>query len=456
MLFSVYFDGAQAPDSATTELAFFPPAFFMTSPNIAPPDIESTTLANGVRIITESMPHVRSVSVGVWIGSGSRRETAEQNGVSHFLEHMLFKGSTRRSAEEIARSVDSIGGNLDAFTAKEFVCFSAKALDEHLALAFDVLADLALHPLLAEQDIEKEKGVILEEIKMEADSPDYLVHEIFSSNFWKDHPIGRPILGTRENVKHFHRSMVQDYYSQVYVGANILVTAAGNIPHSRLVELAREHFDAVPGGHAAPAGPSPQTHARIALRNKKELEQLHLCLGVPSFPLAHHDRFACYALNALLGGGMSSRLFQNIRERQGLAYAVFSELCPYSDTGCLSIYAGTSLASVRKVVESIMSEFRNLKENMVPEDELRRAKDYLKGSLMLSLESTAARMSNLARQALYFGGYFTLDELVRGVEAVTAEDVRRIAREFFDPKHIALTALGNLEGLRIGRDELAC
>ena len=428
----------------------------MTLQNSAPPGVEATTLSNGVQVITESMPHVRSVSVGVWIGSGSRRETVEQNGVSHFLEHMLFKGTTRRTAEEIARSVDSIGGNLDAFTAKEFVCFSAKALDEHLPLAFDVLADLALHPLLADEDIEKEKGVILEEIKMEADSPDYLVHEIFTSNFWKDHAIGRPILGTRENVSHFHRALIQNYYAEVYVGANILVTAAGNISHARMVELAREHFEAVPRGQAAPAGPAPQTHARIALRNKKDLEQLHLCLGVPSLPLAHHDRFTCYALNALLGGGMSSRLFQNIRERQGLAYAVFSEITPYSDTGCLSIYAGTSQASARKVVESVMSEFRSLKEDLVPEEELQRAKDYLKGSLMLSLESTSARMSNLARQALYFGGFFTLDELVRGVESVTAEDVRRIARAFFDTKHIAVTALGNLQGLRIGREDLAC
>jgi predicted Zn-dependent peptidase len=419
-------------------------------------DIEFTTLANGVRVITEAMPHVRSVSVGIWIGTGSRRETPEQNGLSHFIEHMVFKGTSHRSAEDIARSVDSIGGNLDAFTAKELVCFNTKVLDEHLSLAWDVLADLVLNPLFRPEDIEKEKGVILEEIKMEADSPDYLVHEIFSSNFWKDHPLGKPILGTRETVRRFDSDMIRSYYREVYAPANLVVTAAGNLTHQRLVTLVRDHFEALPAGEQTPAESVPTTHARIALRNKKSLEQVHVCLGVPSYPLPHQERFACYVLNTLLGGGMSSRLFQNIRERQGLAYAVFSELSPYRDTGCLSIYAGTSLESAPKVVESIVKEFRDLKENQVSDDELRRAKDHLKGSLMLSLESTASRMTNLARQEMYFGRFFTLDELVESIEAVTAADVQRIAQTFFDPKLIALTVLGNLENLKIGREDLVC
>jgi predicted Zn-dependent peptidase len=419
-------------------------------------DIEFTTLKNGVRVITEVMPHVRSVSVGIWIGTGSRRETPEQNGLSHFIEHMVFKGTTHRSAEDIARSVDSIGGNLDAFTAKELVCFNTKVLDEHLSLAWDVLADLVLNPLFRPEDIEKEKGVILEEIKMEADSPDYVVHEIFSANFWKDHPLGKPILGTRETVRRFDSDMIRRYYSQVYAPANLVVTAAGNLTHQRLVTLVRDHFEALPAGEQTPPENVPTTHARIALRNKKSLEQVHVCLGVPSYPLPHQERFACYVLNTLLGGGMSSRLFQNIRERQGLAYAVFSELSPYHDTGCLSIYAGTSLESAPKVVESIVKEFRDLKENSVSDDELRRAKDHLKGSLMLSLESTVSRMTNLARQEMYFGRFFTLDELVESIEAVTAADVQRIAQTFFDPKLIALTVLGNLENLKIGREDLVC
>jgi len=419
-------------------------------------NIEVTSLPNGVRVITEVMPHVRSVSVGIWIGSGSRREGDEQNGISHFIEHMLFKGTTNRSAEEIARSVDSVGGNLDAFTAKELVCFNTKVLDEHLPIAFDVLADLVLHPLFQEEDIEKEKGVILEEIKMEEDSPDYLVHEIFSSNFWQGHALGKPILGTPQTVRRFDSSMIRDFYRQVYSPSNLLVTAAGNLSHQQLADLVRRYFESLPPALSAPPDPVPATHAEIALRNKKSLEQAHLCLGVPSYPLPHKDRFACYVLNTLLGGGMSSRLFQNIRERQGLAYAVFSELSPYRDTGCLSIYAGTSVESARKVVDSILAEFRQLKSELVPQDELRRAKDHLKGSLMLSLESTSSRMSNLARQQMYFGRFFTLDELVESIESVSDEDVRRIALTFFDSRKIALTVLGNLEQFRIAREDLAC
>jgi predicted Zn-dependent peptidase len=428
----------------------------MTSTSSPLRDIDMTTLSSGVRVITETMPHVRSVSVGVWINSGSRYETPELNGISHFIEHMLFKGTTSRSAEAIARSVDSIGGNLDAFTAKELVCFNTKVLDEHLSQAFDVLADLVLHPSFAEEDIEKEKGVILEEIKMEADSPDYLVHEIFSSNFWKDHSLGKPILGTRETVRRFDSPTVRRYYESVYSPSNLIVTAAGNLTHDRMVTLVRQYFSDLPSGPALLPGDLPSTHARIALRNKKALEQVHLCLGVPSYPLPHQQRFACYILNTLLGGGMSSRLFQNIRERQGLAYAVFSELNPYRDTGCLSIYAGTSIESARKVVESILIEFRELKHHAVTAEELRRAKDHLKGSLMLSLESTSSRMSNLARQEMYFGRFFTLDELVDSIECVEASDVQRIAQTFFDPKQIALTVLGHLDSFRISREDLIC
>src|ERR1022692_4256489 len=238
-------------------------------------DIEMTTLSNGVRVITEAMSHVRSVSVGVWIATGSRRETPRQTGISHFIEHMLFKGTTSRSAEDIARSVDSIGGNLDAYTAKELVCFNTKVLDQHLSLAFDVLADLVLHPRFDEEDIEKEKGVVLEEIKMEADSPDYLVHEIFSSNFWRDHPLGKPILGTRETVKRFDRQMIGDYYRAVYAPSNVLITAAGNLTHEATVKLVSQHFELLPPNGEPPADQAPATHARIALRNKKSLEQVH-------------------------------------------------------------------------------------------------------------------------------------------------------------------------------------
>src|SRR4051794_38209635 len=266
----------------------------MTTVSSPTREVEITTLANGIRVITEAMPHVRSVSVGMWIGSGSRREIGEQNGISHFIEHMLFKGTTKRSAEDIARSVDSIGGNLDAFTAKELVCFNTKVLDEHLSLAFDVLADLVLHPLFREDDLEKEKGVILEEIKMEADSPDYLVHEIFSANFWKGHSLGRPILGTPQTVRSFDQKSVRDFYRTVYAPGSMVVTAAGNLTHKGLTELVRQHFESLKPRKAPPKPEVPVTHAKIALRNKKSLEQVHLCLGVPSYPLPHRERFGCY------------------------------------------------------------------------------------------------------------------------------------------------------------------
>lgn len=419
-------------------------------------DIAVTTLPNGIKLISESMSHVRSVSVGVWVASGSRCETAERNGISHFIEHMLFKGTTSRSAEDIARSVDSIGGNLDAFTGREMACFNTKAIDEHLPIAVDVLGDLVLNPLFRDEDIEKEKGVILEEIKMDADSPDYLVHEIFTSNFWKDHALGRPILGTRDTVKGFDSAAIRDHYRSIYTPQNLVITAAGNISHAKLVDLFQARFEKLAPPPPATPMPAPATHARISLRSKKDLEQVHLCLGVPSFPIPHEDRFICYVLNTMLGSGMSSRLFQNIREKQGLAYAVFSELNLYSDTGCLSVYAGTSLEATKNVVECVLKEFSDLKQNIAPAEEVRRAKDHLKGSLMLSLESTSSRMSNLARQQMHFGRFFSLDELAESVERVTAEDVQRVAQTFFEPDQVALTVLGNLKGLKFDRADLAC
>jgi predicted Zn-dependent peptidase len=419
-------------------------------------DIEVTTLRNGLRVITERMAHVRSVSLGVWIGTGSRCELPDQNGISHFIEHMVFKGTKNRSAEDIARSVDSIGGGLDAFTAKEMVSYNTKVLDEHLPLAFDVLADLVRNPLFREEDIEKEKGVILEELKMEVDNPEYLLHEVFCSNFWKDHPIGKPILGTKETVKKFDRSMIDDYYHQYYSPSNILITAAGNLSHARLVDLVREHFEDLPVNGALQPDRKPVPHARLVFRNKTSLEQTHLYMGVPAYPFPHELRFACYALNTVLGGGMSSRLFQNIREKQGLAYAVYSELSMYRDTGCMAIYAGTSVENSKKVVESIIHEFHELKDKPVSAEELRRAKDHLKGSFMLGLESTFSRMSNLARQEMYFKRFFTLDEMIQSIEEITAEQVQRIAQEFFDPEHITLAMLGNLGDFRIRREDLVC
>ncbi len=419
-------------------------------------NIRREVLPNGLTVITEAMPHVRSVSVGIWIKTGSRREAPEQNGICHFIEHMLFKGTTNRTAEEIARSVDSIGGHLDAFTAKECVCFNTKVLDEHLPIAAEILSDLMLNPLFNENDIVRERGVVLEELKMDEDNPDYLVHEIFTQNFWKDHPLGKPILGTKETVRRLEQKALWDYFRRFYVPNNMIISAAGNLEHQRVVDLVAKHYASLSPHPDDTADPVPVPHSRITLRNKKTLEQVHLCLGVPSYPLSHERRYACYLLNTLLGGGMSSRLFQNIRERQGLAYAVFSELNPYRDTGCLSVYAGTSTETAHQVVELIVAEFRDLKAHPVSPEELRRAKDHLKGSLMLSLESTTSRMSNLARQEMYFGKFFSLDEIVARIERVAAEELQEIAREFFQPQQVALTVLGNLDGLKIERDRLVC
>jgi predicted Zn-dependent peptidase len=419
-------------------------------------NIRREVLPNGLTILTEEMPHLRSISIGIWVRTGSRHEDPQYNGISHFLEHMVFKGTRHRSAEDIARQVDSIGGNMDAFTAKECVCFTVKVLDEHVPIALDVLSDLVLNPVFDTKDIARERGVILEEIKMDEDSPDYLVHEIFTQNFWKDHPLGKPILGTKETVRRFEQELLFDYYSRRFVPKNLIISAAGNVGHERFVDLVAQHFrDLGPGSNGFHDTP-PKTVARIIMRNKKSLEQVQICVGVPAYPIAHENRYAVYVLNTLLGGGMSSRLFQNIRERQGLAYAIYSELNPYRDTGCLSIYAGTSRESAAKVVQSVVNEFRTLKNTPVSAEEVRRAKDQLKGSLMLSLESSSARMSNLARQEMYFDRFFGLDEIIARVEAVTQEHLTAVAQEFFRPDAIAVTVLGNLNGLKISREQLSC
>src|SRR6266478_549590 len=407
-------------------------------------DIERTALPNGLRVVTERMQHVRSISVGIWIGTGSREESAEQSGISHFIEHMVFKGSKNRSAEQIARSVDSIGGGLDAFTSKELVSYNVKVLDEHLPEAFDIVSDLVRNPRFDPADIDKEKGVIIEELKMEVDSPEYLIHEIFSSNFWKGHSLGRPILGTRQTIRSFDRDQIGRYYKHYYTPKNILITAAGSLTHKKLVQLAEEHFGELKGRPLPKADGRPQAHAPLVFREKNSLEQVHLYLGVPSIAMPHRERFACYILNAILGGGMSSRLFQNIREKQGLAYTVYSELTMYRDAGCMLVYAGTSQKTAGKVIESVVHELGEIVDHKVTAEEMRRAKDHLKGSYVLGLESTSSRMGNLARQELYFKRFFSLDEMLERIERVTAEEVQKLSEQFFHPKNMAVAMLGRL------------
>ena len=419
-------------------------------------DIKRHALSNGLVVVTETMRHVRSVSVGVWVRNGSRRESTEENGLAHFMEHMVFKGTERRSAESIAREMDSVGGMLDAFTSKEQICFNAKVLDDHLPIAFDIISDLCLRPLFDSDDVAKERQVVLEEIKMDLDNPESLLHEIFTRGFWPEHPLGRPILGTPDTVRQFSREALQTRFRQWFAPNHLLVTAAGNVPHERVLELVEKEFGPLTCQDGLEQHAPPTTGAPLHVERKKDLEQVHLCLGVPSLPIAHERRFGVAVLNNLLGGGMSSRLFQNIREKRGLAYAVFSEITPYSDAGMFSVYAGTAKETIGEVLDLTLAEFRSMKESPVSEEELLRAKNHLKGSLMLSLESTSSRMSNLARQELYFGRFYSLDELLASIEAVTREELQALAQEFFRPEQISATVLGPVNGFSLDRGRLAC
>ncbi|HXX20577.1 MAG TPA: pitrilysin family protein [Candidatus Acidoferrum sp.] len=417
--------------------------------------VQQDVLPNGLVVITEPMEHVHSVSVGIWLRSGSRREPAELNGISHFVEHMVFKGTARRTAEDIAREVDSVGGMLDAFTAKEMVCFNTRVLDEHLPKAFDVLADMVLEPKFAPDDIAREQSVILEEIRMTQDNPEDLVHELFTQNFWTPHALGKPILGTPETVSAFDRETLQKWFRRWYAPNHLVVTAAGHLTHAQLVDLVSERFARLAPSEDGSAESAPEAAPHITLRSKRELEQVHLCLGVPALPLTDERRFAVSILNNILGGGMSSRLFQNIRERQGLAYAIFSEMNSYRDAGMLSVYAGTSLETAGQVIRSILEEFQRIKDEPLGEEELRRAKDHLKGATLLALEGSGSRMNSLARYHMYFNRHFTPQELIAMLEAVTAGQVQQLAREFFAPQRLAASVVGNLNGFHLTREQLA-
>jgi predicted Zn-dependent peptidase len=418
-----------------------------------PPTIVRDVLDNGLRLLTERMSQVRSISIGVWLTRGSRHETAERGGIAHFIEHMLFKGTATRSAEDIAQAIDSIGGQLDAFTAKEYASYYIKVLDEHLPLAIDILADIVRNPAFGLEDIQREKKVVVEEIKMVEDTPDDLVHELFTQGFWENHPLGRPILGTRETVESFQADLLRDYFGKAYTARNLIVSAVGNLEHERVRELVEARFGTLTEPGEAIYELAPRVAPKIQIRSK-ELEQSHLCVGVSSYPQNHDDRYSSYVLNTLLGGSMSSRLFQNVREKRGLAYAVFSGLSAYRDAGSFTIYAGCANEAVVEVLDLIVEELRGVKQAPVPDAELRRAKDHLKGSLMLSLENTASRMSHLARQEIYFDRQFGLDETLQGIERVTAEDVQRVAADLFQNSSLAATVLGNVNGLQIPRARL--
>jgi predicted Zn-dependent peptidase len=421
-------------------------------------DIRTTTLPNGLLVLTERMPHLRSVAMGVWIDCGSRDETPAVNGISHFIEHMVFKGTTTRSAQQFAREVDAIGGNLDAFTGKETICFNLKVLDENIPAALDLLTDLVLHPTFSPEDIAKEQGVILEEIKMDEDNPDYLVHELFTQNFWRNDALGRPILGTAKTVSSFDQDIILAEYARRFTPANMVFTAAGNLDHDDFVSQVEAAFASLSASSSEKiARPNPpQTFPHITLKNKKSLEQVQFCLAVLAPPVASPDRYAAYLLNSILGGGMSSRLFQSIREDRGLAYSIYSELNPFRDTGSLSVYAGCSADNAREVLSLTLAEFARIKREPVSNEELQRAKSQTKGNMVLGLETSGSRMSSLARQQMYWGRFFSIDEITAEIDRITAEDLQRLANDLLQPDLLALTLLGNLGPLKLTRSDLAC
>jgi predicted Zn-dependent peptidase len=425
--------------------------FFFLHCGILNDMIHKEKLGNGLTLVTEKIPNIRSIAIGVWLLRGSRHEPDEKSGIYHFIEHMVFKGTTRRTSHDIAKIIDSIGGTLNAFTGKENTCFYVKVLDEHLEIAMELLSDLLLNPRFQEEDIEREKRVVIEEIKMVNDSPDEMVHNLFLESFWKNHPLSRPVLGFKKTVRNFSREALRKFYGRNLLAGNLLITVAGNLEHGRIMEMAAKYFHSLPPRVPEPGMHKPPEVTRsVSARKKKGLSQLYLCLGTHSYPRSHADRYILAVINTFLGTGMSSRLFQEIREERSLAYEVFSDVVSYTDAGYLFVYAGTRTNAVKEVVEIIVREFRKIKEGDVKAEELKRAKEHLKGSLMLGLESTFNRMSNLASNQIYFDKQFGLDEILNGIQVVTEEDVLRVSGQIFDEKYLSLKVLGGPDHLRVG------
>jgi predicted Zn-dependent peptidase len=416
-------------------------------------DYRRRVLPNGIRLLTERMPHVRSVAVGVWVETGSRREPAALGGMSHLIEHLVFKGTATRTAEEIARTMDSVGGQMDAFTTKEHTCFYVQVLDEHLPMAVDLLTDILLHPLFDADELEREKSVVLQEIKMVEDTPDDIIHDIFAAQVWPGHPLGRPILGTRDAVSGYEREVILSHFSEEYVPPKILIAVAGNLEHGRVLDLFGERFNGF--GRPALERPDepPVLTAGVNIVNKT-LEQVHVVMGFPGLRQAAPARYALFVLNDILGGSMSSRLFQEVREREGLVYSIHSGVQAYLDTGVLYLYAATDPSNFSKVLKSILKEIRALKKNGITADELRRSKDHLKGSLMLSLESTSSRMNRLAKHEMHLGSFLTMDAMTAAIDRVEHDQVQALIPEILDEERLALTTLGPLDRRNLPRELL--
>jgi len=404
-----------------------------------------TVLDNGIKVITEEIPYLKSVSIGVWVTTGSRDEHPAENGISHFIEHLLFKGTERRTAFDIAKEIDSVGGTLNAFTGREYTCFYAKVIDKNLPLAVDLLSDIFLSSLMDPKDIEKERMVILQEIKMVEDTPDDYVHDLFNRACWGDHPLGFPIFGTTERVQSFTRDQIDQFFRDNYQPDRILVCAAGNLEHRALVDAINSTFGKISRTGVPRKRSKPSSICTTGVWNR-DLEQVHFCLGTKGLEYNHSLRFASYVLNTILGGGMSSRLFQEIRENRGLAYSVYSYLPTYIDTGLVVVYAGTTESSFQEVIELIVQEFRRLKKEPFKNGELETAKEQLKGNLLLSLESSDNLMTRLAKNEIYFGSYLSVENILKGIDAVEEEAVRRLASDIFDERYFCLTVLGPMDG----------
>lgn len=421
-------------------------------------EVQSTTLPNGIVILTEKMPGLRSVTAGIWVRRGSRHETAELNGICHFIEHSVFKGTTRRSARDVAVESDRLGGHLDAYTTHEMTGFAIKVADTVLPEAFDLLSDLLSCPRFDPADLEREQRVILEEMKMVEDTPDEFLGELFNAAYFPGHPLGRPIEGTIKTVSSFDHDTTVGFHTREFRPSNLVIAAAGNVEHSRLVEMAARAFGNGNGNGrgSAPMGIEqiPLPAAPILIEQKNELEQAHLIIAAPWPSARSPQRYAASLLASILGGGTSSRLWQKIREEHGLAYSLGAGGSTFSDVGVFTIYAGASPEHMDKVFDLSLYELRRVVHESIPEDELAIAKDQAMSSILLGLESSSARATALARQQMIHGRRIPPDEIIRSIQSVTPEEMQQVARTYFTSDSVAVGALGNLNGFRVDRSRL--
>lgn len=401
------------------------------------------TLSNGIRVVSETLPKSRSVSIGVWVKVGSRHEPPEIGGVSHFIEHLFFKGTQKRTAKDIAIEMDSIGGEMNAFTSQETTTYYAKVVDEHLPVAIDILSDILLGSKFDPVEMEKERKVILEEIKGVEDTPDDYIHELFTNTVWPDNSLGRPILGTKDTIRSLKHDNIITYIDNYYSPKEIVISVAGNFEHARLIELLNTSFGRLSRTGIPKKEGTPVFNRAVAVK-KKQLEQAQLCIGCKGLNYTHEDRYVISALNTVLGNSMSSRLFQEIREQNALAYSIYSYVTSYRDTGLLTVYAGTDPSNALEVARLVLKEFRKITEEGITSAEETRVKNQIKGSLVLSLESSNSHMSRIARQEMYYGKYLSMDDIIRGVEKVTAGQVQRLAQQLFSRENISLAMLGPL------------